>query len=469
MILLRKGLFVLVVALLFPCSTFAQECAWTVHQITSSRLSTGNVSMSADGGRVVFLTFLADGTGSVIQMLDRQSATIRTLGTGVNPVINAAGTKVAFIALTNDLAMLDVATGDITVFPVGPISSPISLSADANRIAFISADRDPQHIAQVFVLDVAMGAVTQVSNATMSGAGDFALSGDGSRIAWVEWAGWPLLKTFEFSTGQARDLGYGYQPALAHDGARVVFIDATSGGLRMLDLQSGLERMLVTSDRGLAFPAFSSDGQRLVFLAGGDIVGANPDLDWEVFVVDVVSSRVTQVTSGTGNYAVPVVAISGNGTHVAFPDQRPLSGPNREGNFELFVGVCGQPNTVPYEFGGFEAPLVADGSASIRKGTNGRTIPVAFQLRRAGELVTTALASMTVQHVLDTATGTIDITDLTADAGQSSGNSGWFRYNPETKRYEFSLSTRDLPAPGTYRIRVSLDDRSVYTVDVSLR
>jgi len=469
MILLRKGLFVLVVALLFPCSTFAQECAWTVHQITSSRLNTGNVSMSADGGRVVFLTFLADGTGSVIQMLDRQSATIRTLGTGVIPVINAAGTKVAFITLTNDLAMLDVATGDITVFPVGPISSPISLSADANRIAFISADRDPQHIAQVFVLDVATGAVTQVSNATMSGAGDFALSGDGSRIAWVEWAGWPLLKTFEFSTGQARDLGYGYQPAVAHDGARVVFIDATSGGLRMLDLQSGLERMLVTSDRGLAFPAFSSDGQRLVFLSGGDIVGANPDLDWEVFVVDVVSSRVTQVTSGTGNYAVPVVAISGNGTHVAFPDQRPLSGPNREGNFELFVGACGQPNAVPYEFGGFEAPLVADGSASIRKGTNGRTIPVAFQLRRAGEIVTTALASMTLQHVLDTATGTIDITDLTADAGQSSGNSGWFRYDPATKRYEFSLSTKDLPAPGTYRIRVSLDDRTVYTVDFSLR
>jgi dipeptidyl aminopeptidase/acylaminoacyl peptidase len=425
--------------------------------------------MSADGERVVFLTFLADGTGAVIQMLDRQSGTIRTLGTGLNPVINGAGTKVAFVTFTNDLAMLDLAKGDITVFPVGPISSPISLSADGNRIVFTSAGRDPQHIAQVFVLDVATGAVTQVSNATRLGAGEIALSGDGSRVVWMEWDLWPVLKTFDFSTGQARDLGYGYQPAVAHDGARVVFVDATTGGLRLLDLQSGLDRTLVTSDRGVAFPAFSSDGQRLVFLSGGDIVGANPDLDWEVFVFDVVSSSVTQVTSGTGNYAVPVVAISGNGTHVAFPDQRPLSGPNREGNFELFVGVCGEPNAVPYEFGGFEAPLVADGSASIRKGTNGRTIPVAFQLRRAGEIVTTALASMTVQHVLDTATGTIDITDLTADAGQSSGNSGWFRYNPETTRYEFSLSTRDLPAPGTYRIRVSLDDRTVYTVDVSLR
>jgi Tol biopolymer transport system component len=469
MILLRKWVLVLVVALLFPCATFAQECAWTVHQITSGRLNTGNVSMSADGQRVVFLTLLADGTGSVIQMFDGQSATIRTLGTGLNPVINAAGTKVAFVTFTNDLAMLDVATGDITVFPVGPISNPISLSADANRIAFTSADRDPQHIAQVFVLDVATGVVTQVSNATMFGAGDIALSGDGSRVAWVEWAGWPFLKTFDFSTGQARDLGYGYHPAVAHDGARVAFIDATSGGLRLLDVESGVGRVLVTSDRGFAFPTFSSDGQRLVFLSGGDIVGANPDLDWEVFVVDVPSSSVAQVTSGTRNYAVSLVAISGNGTHVAFSDQRPLSGPNREGNFEVFVGVCGQPDAVPYEFGGFEAPLVADGSASIRKGANGRTIPVAFQLRRAGEIVTTALASLTVQQVLDTATGTIDITDLTADAGQSSGNSGWFRYDPETKRYVFSLSTKDLPAPGTYRIRVSLDDRSVYTVDFSLR
>ena len=471
MILLRKGLFVLIVALLLPRATFAQECAWTVHQITSSRLSAGNVSMSADGERVVFLTFLADGTESVIQMFDRQSATIRTLGTGVNPVINAAGTKVAFVTFTSDLAMLDVATGNTTVWPVGPVGAPISLSADGNRIGFTSADRDPQHIVQVFVLDVSTGAVTQVSHATYqtSGEVDIALSGNGSRVVWVEWAGWPFLKMFDFSTGQTRNLGYGYRPAVAHDGARVVFIDAMSGGLRLLDLQSGLERLLVTSDRGLAFPALSADGQRLVFLSPGDIVGANPDLDWEVFVFDVASSSVTQVTSGTGNYAVPVVAISGNGTHVAFPDQRPLSGPNREGNFELFVGVCGQPNPVPYEFGGFEAPLVADGSASIRKGTNGRTIPVAFQLRRAGEIVTTALASMTVQQVLDSATGTIDITDLTADAGQSSGNSGWFRYNPETKRYEFSLSTRNLAAPGTYRIRVSLDDRTNYTVEFSLR
>jgi Tol biopolymer transport system component len=463
----------LAIALVFPRVTFAQECEWTVHQITSGRLNTGNVSMSADGERVVFLTFLADGTGTVLQMFDGRSATIRTLGTGRDPVINAAGTKVAFVTFTNDLALLDIATGDTTVWPVGSISRPISVTADASRIAFITEDLDPQHIAQVVMLDVSTGAVTQVSHATspsMGGAGDIALSADGSRVAWVEWAGWPSLKTFDFSTGQTRDQGYGYHPAITYDGARIAFIDAISGGLQLLEVESGVRRpVLAPNDRGFASLAFSADGQRLAFLSGGNIGGANPDLDWEVFVADVGSGSVAQVTSGTGNFAGNLVAISRDGTRVAFPDQRPLSGPNREGNSEVFVGVCGQPDVTPYDFGGFEAPLVADGSASIRKGTHGRTIPVAFQLRRAGQIVTTALASLTVQQVLDTATGTVDITDLTADAGQSSGNSGWFRYDAETERYVFSLSTNDLPAPGTYRIRVSLDDRSVYTVDFSLR
>ncbi|HEU4893864.1 MAG TPA: PxKF domain-containing protein [Vicinamibacterales bacterium] len=471
MIRLLQWVLVITLPLAFPTATFAEECAWTVHQVTSGRLNTGNVSMSANGDRVVFLTFLADGTGSMIQMFDGQTASVRTLGSGHNPVINAAGTKVAFVTFANDLALMDIATGDTTVWPVGPVGLPILLSTDANRIAFISEDRNPEHLAQLFVLDVATGAITQVSHATYAsrlGSGDIALSGDGSHIAWVEWAGMPSVRMYDFSTDRTRDLGYGYHPAVSYDGARVALLDET-GALRVLEVESGLQRLLLTSERGFGSPAFSSDATRLVFLAGGDLVGANPDLDWEVFVADVSSGSVAQVTTGTGNYGVPLVAISANGTRVAFSDERPLSGPNREGNSEVFIGVCGQPDAAPYEFGGFEAPLVADGSASIRKGTNGRTIPVAFQLRRAGEIVTTALASLTVHQVLDTPTGTIDMTDLTTDAGQSSGNSGWFRYDAETRKYVFSLSTKNLPAPGTYQIRVLLDDRRVYTVNFSLR
>jgi hypothetical protein len=118
---------------------------------------------------------------------------------------------------------------------------------------------------------------------------------------------------------------------------------------------------------------------------------------------------------------------------------------------------------------GFEAPLLADGSASFKQGGNGRTVPVKFQLRRDSQIVSTAAASIAVHKVLDTATGSVDMTDLSLDAGQSSSSSGWFRFDPETERYIFNLSTRNMSGPSTYQIQVTLDDHSVHTVNISLR
>jgi hypothetical protein len=168
-----------------------------------------------------------------------------------------------------------------------------------------------------------------------------------------------------------------------------------------------------------------------VVLSSGDIIGSNPDLDVELFVVDVGTGSVAQVTSGSGNFSMPIPGINGDGTRVAFADGRPLTGPNPEGNFEVFVATCGENTVVPYDFGGFESPLLVDGSVSFRKGANGRTLPVAFQLRRDGEIVATATASMVVHKVLDEATGTTDMTDLTTDAGQSNVDCGWFRYDSQ--------------------------------------
>ena len=465
--LLRNSVFGLVAVLFSPYTASAADCSWTLHQITSGRLNSGDVSISADGGRVAFLTLLTD--GSTIQVFDGASGTIRTLGMGLSPVINAAGTKVAFIDLANNLAMVDIDTGAMASWPaVGPISDRVSVSADGSRIAFISSDLDPTHNPQAFVLDVATGAVTQLSSAAMARIDAVAISGNGARVAWAERYGPSVLKTADLSSGEVRDLGYGHAPVLPYDASRVAFIDET-GALQLIDLGTGAQRFLVASDRGVGLPAFAGDGQHVLFMSSGDIVGTNADLDAEFFVVDVATGDVAQVTSGSGGNGIGLGGINGDGRRVAFSDERPLSGPNREGNSEVFVGVCGQLNATPYDFGGFDAPLVADGSASIRKGANGRTIPVAFQLRRGGQIVTTALASLVVQQVLDTATGTTDITDLTADAGQSSGSSGWFRYDPDTERYVFSLSTKGLSAPGTYRIRVSPDDGTVHVVDFSLR
>lgn len=463
MILLRRCVLTLVLVHALCCVASAQECAWSLQQITSGSLQTGNASMSEDGQRVVFLRFVPD--GAEVRLFDASSGITATLGLGFSPILNAAGTKVAYVNLANELAVVDTQTGDTSTFWVGPINDLLSITADGSRVGFISP-RGEQQLPQVVVIDVATGIETQISESTSSAVNVVAMSGDGSKVLWVE--DYMFIKMFDLASGQQRDLATGFWPAITKDGSTVAYINDLGTELRLIDVASGVQRTLVTSDRGFSLPTFSANGQRIVVFSSGDLVGTNPDLDPELFVIDVESGQVSQVTQGTGNNAVPTVGISGDGSQVAFPDFRPLTGPNPEGNFEVFIGTCTVAEVVPYQFDGFESPLLNDGSASFKNG-NGRTIPVAFQLRRDGAIVSTATASIAVHKLLDAATGSVDMTDLTLDAGQSNANSGWFRFDPQSARYVFNLSTKAMSAPATYRIQVTLDDHTLHTVDFSLR
>jgi sugar lactone lactonase YvrE len=123
---------------------------------------------------------------------------------------------------------------------------------------------------------------------------------------------------------------------------------------------------------------------------------------------------------------------------------------------------------IAYSFSGFDQPLLADGSASIQQTKTGRTIPVKFTLTWQGQPVANATATISVYKVLDTATGTIDTTQLTEDAGAANDTGNAFRYAGDGK-YVFNLSTKGWPAPATYRMSVTLSDGSVYSVDFSLR
>lgn len=122
-----------------------------------------------------------------------------------------------------------------------------------------------------------------------------------------------------------------------------------------------------------------------------------------------------------------------------------------------------------YEFLGFQAPLLADGSASIQQTKAGRTIPVKFQLKFGGQITGTATATIAVYRVLNIATGTVDTTALTDDAGAANENSNRFRYAAAGAAYIYDLKTKGWSAPATYRIVVTLSDGSVHWVDFSLR
>lgn len=125
---------------------------------------------------------------------------------------------------------------------------------------------------------------------------------------------------------------------------------------------------------------------------------------------------------------------------------------------------------VVYNFGGFLPPLLRDGTASIQQGRQGRTIPVKFQLRCAnGTSVSAAVATIAVFKMLDVATGAVDTTDLTADAGAANNNGVLFRYDATSQQYVYNLSTAGWSAPATYRIIVTLDDGTQHMVEFSLR
>jgi uncharacterized membrane protein len=132
--------------------------------------------------------------------------------------------------------------------------------------------------------------------------------------------------------------------------------------------------------------------------------------------------------------------------------------------------VCGEVTSLSpfvvaeaaYTFGGFEQPLLADGSASVHQTGGGRTIPVKFSVTRFAEPVVNATATIAVYRVLDPATGTLDPTNLIGDTGNL------FRHTGAGK-FVYNLSTKGWISPATYRIVVTLSDGSEHTVDFSLR
>jgi hypothetical protein len=86
-----------------------------------------------------------------------------------------------------------------------------------------------------------------------------------------------------------------------------------------------------------------------------------------------------------------------------------------------------------------------------------------------GEPTGEPAATIAVYKVLDTDTGTVDATDLTEDSGAANDDGNQFRYDDDNQYYVFNLSTRGWYAPATYRVVVTLDDGSEFSVDVSLR
>ena len=116
-----------------------------------------------------------------------------------------------------------------------------------------------------------------------------------------------------------------------------------------------------------------------------------------------------------------------------------------------------------YDFGGILPPINEDGSSIFKLG---RTIPVKFQLwDDQGNFVTDAIAKIFLQK-LDNDLPDGDPIDGDSTSAATTGN--LFRYDSDSQQYIFNLGTK-LLSPGTWQIRIELDDGTSYIVNISLR
>lgn len=99
---------------------------------------------------------------------------------------------------------------------------------------------------------------------------------------------------------------------------------------------STLAQITNTSDGSNRSPSISDAGNRIAFASDSSTLGTNPDGNQEIYLYDTTTSTLTQVTNTTG-ISSSNPSISGNGSRIAFQSDGDLTGGNSDGNDEIFL------------------------------------------------------------------------------------------------------------------------------------
>lgn len=277
--------------------------------------------------------------------------------------------------------------------PVGFNSFGASVSDDGNRVAFYSASNltggNVDGSFEIYLYDKPSNRLTQVSSfagGSLAGGNQVpSLSGDGSRLSYQHFESGggtasfqsvlfdvntgkttvvtPLLNTSE-SNELSRD---GKTLAISSGATGLSFFDVDSGtlgaplGIRVRntamsrdgrqlalelsgnliyrDLTTGSQLNITPGNAGFNIrPDLSDDGKTLAFTSTYDPLGTNADRNAEVFLFDIATQTVRQITQTTGDaFTNSDVSLSADGKRIAFSSQADLLGTNADHNQEIFV------------------------------------------------------------------------------------------------------------------------------------
>jgi hypothetical protein len=139
-------------------------------------------------------------------------------------------------------------------------------------------------------------------------------------------------------------------PRVTRDGSRIVFMSnreltgtavATNRyGIFVADAQGHISRLTSASipvER--AFPAFGINdvGTRLIFASDANLTGENPEGNFEIFLCDLHTGHLTQVTETPSAVANVRPILSGDAKKAAFLSNADFVGLNADGSQELWV------------------------------------------------------------------------------------------------------------------------------------
>ena len=322
---------------------------------------------------------LANNSGTIIRV-STDAAGAQGNGTSfstVNPVFSPDGTKIAFYSEASNLVAGDtnnagdifvknLVTGAITRVSTdaagaqgGGVSRHPMFSPDGSKIAFDSSAAnlvpgDNNGANDIFVKDLATGAITRTGGVTSSSSSSPVFSPDGSKIAFSSNAAalvagdnnsaadifikdlttGTITRVSTDAAGNERNAA-SIEPVFSPDGSKVAFSSIPTGDsngildIFVKDIATGQITKVSTAANGAqgnsfsSEPVFSPDGSKIAFFSyASNLVAGDSNGVGDAFVKDLVTGAITRVSTSAaglqGNFSSFSPVFSPDGSKIVF-------------------------------------------------------------------------------------------------------------------------------------------------------